>query len=328
MKSTPIILDVDAGVDDTLAIIFSLLSPALRVRAITTVAGNVPVSLCTRNVLLTLQLLSGRIRSLPIVAQGASKPLRRKLFTAREVHGWDGIGNASGLYDKPALAASARSAVDVILDLLRREPNTTVVATGPLTNIAAAITKDRATMKKAREIVVMGGAFQGMHNTGPAAEFNFYVDPEAADIVMRSGLPIRLIPLNVTEQCLLTPADLRSVADPIVRRYIQQITKFYFDFHRRTINVNGGYLHDPLAAGSVAFPSFVRSRRGYVRVEWSGAYTRGLSLFFPRLAVRKNAELPDWVKRALRKKPTVRVAASVDASSFKKKFLKTLRHAR
>ena len=328
MKSTPIILDVDAGVDDTLAIIFSLLSPALRVRAITTVAGNVPVSACTRNVLLTLHLLSGRIRMLPIVAQGASKPLKRKLFTAPEVHGSDGIGNASRLYDTPPLAASSRSAVEVILDVLRREPNTTVVATGPLTNIAAAIAADKATMKRAREIVVMGGAFHGMHNTGPVAEFNFYVDPEAADCVMRSGLPVRLIPLNVTEQCVLTPQDLRSVSDPIVRRYLQRITKVYFDFHKRTINVAGGYLHDPLAAGSVAFPSLLKFRRGYVSVEWTGTYSRGLSIFFPQLAIHRNAKLPDWVKRDLRRTPTVRVATSVDANSFKKKFLKTVRPAR
>lgn len=328
MKPTPILLDVDAGVDDTLAIIFALLSPALSVRAITTVAGNVPVHACTRNVLLTLQLLSGRINSLPIVAQGASKPLKKKLFTAREVHGRDGIGNVSRLYDPPTLRAVSRRAVNVILDLLRREPGTTLVATGPLTNIASAIMEDMTTMKRAREIVVMGGAFQGLHNTGPVAEFNFYADPDAADCVMQSGLPVRLIPLNVTERCILTPNDLRAVADPSLRRYLQRVTKFYFDFHKRTANITGGYLHDPLAAASVAFPSLVKTHRGYVRVEWAGVYARGLSVFFPLLDVRKNAELPGWVKRALRRMPSVRVATSVKTVSFKQKFLGTLRPAR
>jgi len=308
MKPTPIILDVDAGIDDTLAIVFSLLSPSLRVRAITTVAGNVPVRECTRNVLLTLQLLAHRLTSIPVVAEGAARPLKRKLFTAREVHGRDGIGNVSRLYDAPTLRADSRIAVDVILDTVRRHPGISVVATGPLTNIAAAIAADRSTMRRAREIVVMGGAFHGLHNTGPAAEFNFYVDPEAADFVMRSGISIKLIPLNVTEQCVLAPSDLRATADPVVGRYLRRITKFYFEFHKRTTNVRKAYLHDPLAAGAVAFPSLLKYIDGYVRVEGTGRYSRGLSIFFPHLSVRKNAELPEWVKRVLREKPTVRIA--------------------
>jgi inosine-uridine nucleoside N-ribohydrolase len=254
--------------------------------------------------------------------------LKKKLFTAKEVHGSDGIGNASRLYNPPKFKAVPHPAVDVILELLRREPNTTLVATGPLTNIASAITKDFAVMKRTREIVVMGGAFQGVHNTGPVAEFNFYADPDAADCVMQSGLPVRLIPLNVTEHCVLTLDDLRTIADPSLRRYLQRITKFYFDFHKRTANVTGGYLHDPLAVASVAFPSLLKTHRGYVRVEWAGTYARGLSIFFPLLNIHNNAELPGWVIRALRRKPSVRVATTVNANSFKQKFLGTLRRAR
>jgi purine nucleosidase/pyrimidine-specific ribonucleoside hydrolase len=323
MKPIPILLDVDAGVDDTLAIIFALLSPHLDVRAITTVAGNVPVRSCTRNVLLTLEILSSIAHS-PPVAEGASKPLRRKLFTAKEVHGDDGIGGASQFYPSPTVQSTQCHAVELILQTVKREAHLTLVATGPLTNIALALKKDFPAMRSVREIVVMGGGFNGVHNTGPCAEFNFYVDPDAADRVMQSGLPIRLIPLNVTERCVLTPGDIRSFPRPSIRRYVQRVTKFYFDFHKRTEQINGGYVHDPLAVGAVLQPSILQTELGYVRVESEGTVTRGVSVFFPRLNVRKEAELPRWVKRALLHAPTVRVATRVDTNRFRKLFLASL----
>jgi len=163
-----------------------------------------------------------------------------------------------------------------------------------------------------------------MNNTGPAAEFNFYVDPEAADCVMRSGLPVTLIPLNATHSCILRPDDLGGVSPAALRRYAARVTKFYFDFHRRTAGFTGGYLHDPLAVAAVVQPSLFSYRRGYVRVEAEGKYTRGLSVFFPRLDPGKNAELPGWVRRAIRAAPSVRVATWVDAASFKREFLATL----
>ncbi len=328
MKPTPIILDVDAGVDDTLAIILALSSQSLNLRAITTVAGNVPVRACTRNVLLTLEILSPYLHSLPVVAEGAAQPLKQRLFSAREVHGNDGIGNASRFYGRPMLKAVHGSAVDVILETVKQEPNLTLIATGPLTNIALAIARDRATMRSLREIVVMGGAFKGLHNTGPVAEFNFYTDPDAADLVMQSGIPIRLIPLNVTEKCIITPGDLNAITYAPLRRYVQRVTHFYFAFHKRTENFNGGYLHDPLAVAAVATPSLVKTEEGYVRVETGGKYSRGLSIFFPRLNPRKEAELPGWVKRALLHKPSVCVAKAVDAASFKRKFLAAIGNVR
>jgi len=322
MKS--ILLDVDAGVDDTLAIIFALLSPGLEVRGITTVAGNVPVRSCTRNVLLTLEILSPILRTIPPVSTGASTPLQHTLFTAKEVHGNDGIGGASAFYPSTKRRATHANGVDLILELVKREADLTLIATGPLTNIAIALKKDFPAMKRIREIVVMGGAFNGAHNTGPCAEFNFYVDPDAANAVMLSGLPIRLIPLNVTEQCILTPDDLRAIDDASLRRYIQRVTKFYFDFHQRTENFVGGYLHDPLAVAAVLEPSLLKTELGYVHVERMSRYTRGMSIFFPRLNIRKQAELPKWVKSRLLRAPTVRVAISVDVKKFKQSFLRSL----
>jgi purine nucleosidase/pyrimidine-specific ribonucleoside hydrolase len=317
----PILLDVDAGVDDTLAIMLALLSPALEVRGITTVAGNVPVRSCTRNVLLTLEILSPTLHVLPPVAQGASVPLHHTLFTAKEVHGNDGIGGASTFYHSPKAGSTRKNGVDLILETVKREANLTLVATGPLTNIALALKKDFSTMKRLREIVVMGGAFNGAHNTGPCAEYNFYVDPDAANAVMLSGLPIRLIPLNITQQCILTPDDLRTIDHALLRRYLQRVTKFYFDFHKRTENFIGGYLHDPLAVAAVLKPSLLRTELGYVHVERMSTYTRGMSIFFPRLNMRKQAELPKWVKSRLLRAPTVKVAIGVDTKKFKQLFL-------
>ncbi len=324
MKPTPIILDVDAGVDDTLAIVAALRSPRINVCAITTVAGNVPVPLCTRNVLLTLEILAPQLKSIPIVAQGALGPGKRPLFTAKEVHGNDGIGGASAFYPSPLLKAEKQLAANIILDTLKQEKKITIVATGPLTNIALAIKKDPSVMKRAKEIVVMGGAFGGAHNTGPVAEFNFYVDPESADAVMNSGIPIRLVPLNVTEQCFLYPGDLRSIRDARLRRYLHRVTDFYFNFHRRTEGFLGGYLHDPLAVVAAVEPSLVKTETGYVHVETAGNYTRGASVFFPRLNVKKSAELPDWVKRDLVRKPGVHVATDVRADAFKRMFMKMI----
>ncbi len=332
MRTHPVLLDVDAGVDDTLAIAFALLSPQLDVKGISTVAGNVPVKSCTRNVLLTLEILAPMLHSFspergrtsPPVVEGASKPLREKLFTAKEVHGEDGVGNASKFYPRPLQKPLSISAADFIIQTAQKNPQVTIIATGPLTNIALAIRKNKSAMKRVREISMMGGAFGGLHNTGPAAEFNFYVDPDAADVVMQSGIPVRLHPLNVTEQCIVTPHDLQAVRNRMLQEYLLSVTKFYFQFHRRTEKFLGGYLHDPLAVAAVINPSLFVYESGYAHVEFAGKYTRGMSVFFPKLNPAKEAALPEWVSRTLRRRMNVRVAAGVDPVRAKRLFLQTL----
>ncbi len=332
MKTHPVLLDVDAGVDDTLAIAFALLSPRLDVKGISTVAGNVPVRSCTRNALLTLEILTPVLHSLlperkrtsPPVVEGASEPLREKLFTAKEVHGEDGIGNASKFYSRLLQKPLNISAPDFIIQTVQKNPQVTIIATGPLTNVALAIGKNESAMKRVREISIMGGAFNGFHNTGPVAEFNFYVDPDAADVVMKSGIPIRLHPLNVTEQCIVTPHDLQAVRNRMLREYLLRVTKFYFQFHRRTERFLGGYLHDPLAVAAVIDPSLFDYEPGYAHVEFAGKYTRGMSVFFPKLNPAKEAALPEWVSRTLRRRMSVRVATGVDPARTKKLFLQTL----
>lgn len=204
-----VVLDTDAGVDDAIAIVLAANSPEIELLAITTVAGNAPVQECTRNCLLLAELLwTG---TAPVVAEGAAAPLAKDLLTAPEVHGPDGLGGELGSLPRPNLAPSPATAHEVLIETARGDPGeVTLVATGPLTNIATALERDPAAVAAFRRVVVMGGAFYVPGNTGPFAEFNFYVDPEAADQVMGAGLPVTLIPLDATTRSPLRQADLEG----------------------------------------------------------------------------------------------------------------------
>ena len=275
-----IIIDTDTGVDDALAIILALRSPELRVEAITTVAGNVEVEKCTRNCLLLLDLLQPK--RIPAVAQGAEKPLMRRLVTAPEVHGNDGLGDVASRYPAPKHRTTNKNADDVILELIRRYPHKiTIVAIGPLTNIAHALRKDFKSMKKVQEIIIMGGAFDVAGNTGPVAEFNMYVDPEAAERVLHSGIPITLVPLDATQQVALQRSDVARLArngSNEIGVFIERMTKRYMQYHKTTEGFLGGYLHDPLAVGVAVNRRFVRCREVHVEVETHGEITRGMTV--------------------------------------------------
>jgi purine nucleosidase len=304
-----IIIDTDTGVDDALAIILALRSPELRVEAITTVAGNVEVEKCTRNCLLLLHLLQPE--RFPVVAQGAKKPLVRRLVTAPEVHGDDGLGDIASGYPTPEERTTNKNATEVILALLHRYPRQiTVVAIGPLTNIAHAIRRDFKTMKKTREIVIMGGAFDVAGNTGPVAEFNMYVDPEAADRVLHSGIPITLIPLDVTQKVVLQRPDVVRLAHKgsnEIGPFIERMTKKYMQYHETTEGFSGGYLHDPLAVGVAVNKRFVRCRDVHVEVETRGELTRGMTVAELRL-------------RHEQKQPNARMAFEVNQNEFVRFF--------
>jgi len=208
MKPRPVILDVDTGVDDALALMLAFRSPELDVRGILTVSGNVHVSQATANTLAILDLLDAP----PIpVAAGAAAPLARPGITAGDVHGSDGLGGAAGCFP-PSRRTVAVDAVGFLLDAIGRQPEElTLIATAPLTNLALAIERDAPTVRKLRALFVMGGAVRVPGNLGPVSEFNFAVDPEAAAIVLGAGLPVTLIPLDVTERVVLTRARLDEV---------------------------------------------------------------------------------------------------------------------
>jgi len=278
-KSKPVLIDTDTGVDDALAILLAMHSPEIRVEAITTVAGNVEVEKCTRNVRSVLRFAEAGYE--PAIFQGSSKPLRLALVTAPEVHGKDGLGNTQS--SSAAKRSDRRNhAVESIRLLCDRFANElTIVALGPLTNIALAVKRHPRSLRKVRRIVSMGGAFRVPGNTGPVAEFNYYVDPHAARTVLLSGLPLTVVPLDVTEQFLIQRSRLKQIVSKRgtkLARFIYRITGNYMEYHRKTLGVHGGYLHDPLATAIAIWPSLARTRQVHIDVECRSKLTRGMTV--------------------------------------------------
>jgi len=307
----PVLIDTDAGIDDALALVFALRSPELSVRTITTVAGNVEVGHCTRNVLHVLSLVHPPL--VPNVVQGAARPLRRRLTVAKEVHGRTGLGlvSASPSISKK-LGSDAPRAVAEFCTRFRSRG--TIVAIGPLTNIAAAWRKYPRALKSLGRLISMGGAFRVPGNTGPVAEFNYFVDPEAAHVVMHSGLPLTVIPLDVTQQLVMMESEVlrrtRSSNTPL-HRFLRRSTKFYMDYHWKAEGFRGGYLHDPLAIAAAIDPSIVRTELMNVLIETEGHLTRGMT-------IGEKGRGQAAVKRAKSPKRTrgVRVATRVDRERF------------
>ncbi|HOK53322.1 MAG TPA: nucleoside hydrolase [Armatimonadota bacterium] len=313
-----VIIDTDAGVDDSLAIALAMLSPELQVEAITTVSGNVEVHKCERNVRLVLETL--QIEVPPPVAKGEAAPLVRPLLTAPEVHGSDGVGgiteillsDGSRKYPEPEMPVDRRTGSQLILELARKYgPELTIITLGPLTNIAQAIMADPVAMKTIGSIAMMGGAFRVYGNTSAVAEFNIYVDPDAAKIVFNLGVPITVFPLDVTEQLRLMRQDVEStfLANPSrIMEFMRDISSFYMDYHRKHDGFDGCYMHDPLTVGAVIDPSFVRTIETWVDIETVSDLTRGMTvaeLRTDRLPVKTNAQ----------------VAVEVDAERFIRFFL-------
>jgi inosine-uridine nucleoside N-ribohydrolase len=280
-----VVLDTDTGVDDAIAIVLAANSPEIELLAITTVAGNAPVAECTRNCLLLAELLWPD--DPPVVAEGAVAPLARKLLTAPEVHGPDGLGGELGSLPSPSLATSPATAHSVLIETAARHPGeVTLVATGPLTNVATALQSDPGAVSLYRRIVVMGGAFHVPGNTGPVAEFNFYVDPEAAGAVMSTGLEVTLVPLDATTRSPLMQADLtgRPLYRPPLPRpgldlaaILSRALDYYMRRELEESGLLGGYMHDPLAVASAFAPEILTTSAAAVEVIAAGA-DRGKSV--------------------------------------------------
>lgn len=309
-----LLIDTDPGIDDALAILLALCSPGVPVEAITTVAGNVTVDRATTNLGHVLQV--ARPNPMPRLARGAAAPLKRVLVTAGQVHGQDGLGNLDRFvepdgrprYPAPSLPLEMRDGADLILEMAGRfGRDLVVVALGPLTNLALALERDARRLGRVGRIVVMGGAVTAAGNVTPAAEFNFYVDPEAAAAVFEAGLPLELVPLDVTRQVILRQADLSAQLGRRpgpVARFVADFTLHGFAFG--TERGDGGIvMHDPLAVGVALDPSLVGFEDLHVEIECEGRVTRGLSLADRR-------PIPAHRKRA----SNCRVALTVDAPRF------------
>jgi purine nucleosidase len=267
-----IIIDTDPGVDDALTFLLALASPEIKLEALTTTQGNVTLDKATRNALSILELCQAS--HIP-VAVGNRYPLVQPLRASAYVHGESGIGNSQLL--TPQTKPVADHAVDFLINRILAEPNEiSIFPIGPLTNIAMAIRKEPEFAKAVRELVIMGGAIQENGNTTPLAEFNIYVDPHAAHIVFHSGIPIKLIPLDVTHKCLLRQEHvdrLLKIHSPI-SRFIRDAMEVYLQASYEK-GFQGSALHDPLTLATIIAPELLTLKQYYVDVDISGGISMG-----------------------------------------------------
>lgn len=294
----PVVIDTDPGIDDALALMLALRAPELQVTLITTVAGNVPVAMATTNARHILAL--SQPSNWPVLAQGAARPLRRPLPAATGDHGADGLGGLTRLrrqdgslrYPIPPQPAVHRRAVQRLLHMVETYgSDLTVIALGPLTNIARATQQAPDLMRQLGRLVVMGGAINVPGNVSAVAEFNIHVDPHAADLVFTAGLPITLVPLDVTRQVRLTQTFLQKSGRGSGNALAYATRQMMRQVLQRS-EPSGLALHDPLAVAVAIDPSLVRVTTLPVRVETRGQHTLGMTLADHRHTARRTPQSP------------------------------------
>lgn len=274
-----IIIDTDPGQDDAAAIMLALGSPEeIEVLGITCVAGNVPLALTQKNARIVCEW-SGKPETK--VFQGCDAPMARKLVTAEHVHGKTGLDGPDPL-PTPTMPLHEQHAVDFIIDTLRKEPagEVTLCTLGPLTNIGTAFSKAPDIIDRVQEIVMMGGAYFEVGNITPAAEFNIYVDPEAADIVFKSGRPITVMPLDVTHKALTTTARVQAFRDLNTKAGIAlaEMLDFFERFDVEKYGSEGGPLHDPCVIAYLLKPDLFEGRLVNVQIETTSELTLGMTV--------------------------------------------------
>ena len=272
-----LIIDTDPGQDDAVAILLALASPELDLMGITTVAGNVPLALTQENARKICDL-AGR-QDVPVFA-GADRPLERDLVTAEHVHGRTGLDGPE--LPDPVTPLQDRHAVDFLIDTLRSEPegSVTLAPVGPLTNIATALRKAPDIAPRIRQIVLMGGGcFQG-GNITPAAEFNIYVDPEAAAEVFAAEIPIVMMPLDVTHKVLTTAARTKRIRAIGTRTAVAvaDMLEFFERFDEEKYGSDGGPLHDPCTIAWMLQPDMFSGRHCNVEIETKSDLTMGMTV--------------------------------------------------
>lgn len=264
-----VIIDTDPGIDDAMAILFALRSPELDVLALTSVFGNVDVVQTTRN---TRQILDLAGRSDLVVAAGASRPLLRPFDGgAPFVHGENGLGNVQ--LPPPRAPLSGLPAAYFIVEQLQSRPDrVTIIALGPLTNLALAVRLEPRVVDQVERVILMGGAALSVGNVSPVAEANIIHDPEAAKIVFEAGWPITMVGLNVTKQVIMDNAYVAALRDAgkQLTDFVASILPCYVGFHRKVYDMEGFHVHDFSAIANAVAPLLFTTEQWYVEVETMG----------------------------------------------------------
>jgi purine nucleosidase len=315
-RATPLVIDVDTGIDDAFALLYACASPHARLVGVSTVAGNVDLARATQNTCAVLAL--ARRAEVP-VWPGCGAPILRAQNDATRFHGTSGLGYAE--LPEPTANPAPTHAIDAILATASAEPGAlTLVVTGPLTNVAAALLREPALPRQLGRLVLMGGAYREGGNVTPAAEFNIWYDPEAARIVFRAfaadgAAPLIAVGLDVTRQAQLRPADLESLARrcsglphaAALLRFLDDSSRHYFETMEKLTGARVFTMHDPLAVAAAIDPSLIVTQRVAVDVETTGALTSGMTV-------------ADW-RGVWGRPPNVDVAIAVEAPRFVADFL-------
>jgi len=302
MAPRKIIIDTDPGQDDAVAILLALASPEeIDVLGITAVAGNVPLELTAKNARIVCELAG---KTDVKVYAGCDRPLGRDLVTAEHVHGKTGLDGPT--LPDPLMPLQDQHAVDFIIDTLRAEPPGTVTLCplGPLTNIATALERAPDIAERVQQIVLMGGAYFEVGNITPAAEFNIYVDPQAADIVLKSGIDVVVMPLDVTHKALVTaPRNdaFRALGTP-VGVAVAEMTDFFERFDKEKYGSAGAPLHDPCVTAYLIRPDLFNGRHINVEIETGSELTMGMTV-------------ADWW-RVSGRQPNATFMGDIDADGF------------
>ncbi len=272
-----IIIDTDPGQDDAVAILLALSSPELEVLGITAVAGNVPLPLTQKNVRIVCEL-AGR-HDVKVFA-GADAPLKKPLVTAEYLHGKTGIDGPT--LPDPVMPLQSGHAVDFIVETIRAEPPGTVTlcTLGPQTNIGLALRRAPDIAARIRQIVMMGGGYFEGGNVTPAAEFNIFVDPEAARMVFASGVPVVMMPLDLTHQVLTTRERLAAIArlaTPVSKAVVEML-EFFERYDEQKYGTDGGPLHDPTVIAWLLRPDLFSGRHCNVEIETESRLTEGMTV--------------------------------------------------
>lgn len=298
--AVPIVLDCDPGHDDAVAILLAVSSPEIDLLAVTTCFGNCSVEDATRNALRVLTLAGAT--GIP-VAQGAAGPLQGELALGNYVHGRSGLDGPE--LPEPAFDVTGEAAVDLIARTLREHPEpVTLVVTGPMTNVGHLLGDHPELAERVAEVIFMGGGTQGGNHT-PTAEFNTFADPEALDIVLRSGIPVRMVGLNLTHQALATQevVDRMSRMPHLVGRTCAEWMGFFGSSYRSLWEFEAPPVHDPCTVAALIDPGVIEWREAFLAVELEGRWTRGTTV-------------ADLYRRYPDQEPNAQIGVRLDAERY------------